>query len=119
MADEIRTPEEIREDVRVDETSLLGQWRAKAYDQNADKRYMERFWNEYFEMEKGIYKQLLADPSAEVRGTVKELAEKYQVEMPIVDVVNAVLFDGLSAKEGVTNLMTREKVPENPAITWK
>ena len=34
-----------------------------------------------FEIEKGIYEQLLANPDEEVKGTVKELAEKYGVEV--------------------------------------
>ncbi len=41
-----------------------------------------------------------------------KLAEKYQVEMPIVEVVNKVLFENLSAKEAVFNLMTRVKKDE-------
>ena len=35
----------------------------------------------YFELEKGIYEQLLANPDEEVKGTVKELAKKYGVEV--------------------------------------
>ena len=38
---------------------------------------MEKFWGDYFLIEKGIYEQLLANPDEEVMGTVKELAEKY------------------------------------------
>ncbi len=49
----------------------------------------------------------------------KALADKYHVEMPIVKVVNAILFDGMPAREGVINLMTRDKVAENPKIAWK
>ena len=48
-----------------------------AYDQEANKGDIQRFWTKYFEIEKGIYEQLLADPDTEVKGTVKELAEKY------------------------------------------
>ena len=47
------------------------------------------------------------------------LSEKYHVEMPIVRIVNEVLFGGLSAAEGVKNLMTRQATFENPMITWK
>ena len=35
----------------------------------------------YFLKEKEIYAQLLEDPDTEVRGTVKELAEKYNVDI--------------------------------------
>lgn len=40
------------------------------------------------------------------------LAEKYNVEMPIVETVNKVLFEGMSAKEAVFSLMTRVKKDE-------
>ena len=39
----------------------------------------------------------------------KELAEKYNVEMPIITEVNKVLFEGKSASEAVKDLMLREK----------
>lgn len=32
-------------------------------------------------MEKGIYEKLLASPDEEVRGTVKELADKYEIDL--------------------------------------
>jgi len=57
--------------------ALLKQWRDMAYDEKANKGDIQRFWATYFEIEKGIYEQLLADPDTEVKGTVKELAEKY------------------------------------------
>ncbi len=56
---------------------LLEQWRARAYDEQADRGWLQRFWNEYFMIEKGIYEQLLSNPQEEVKGTVAELAEKY------------------------------------------
>ena len=61
--------------------ALLKQWRAMAYDQNANKGDMQRFWAAYFDIEKGIYEQLLENPDEEVKGTVKELAEKYGQEV--------------------------------------
>ena len=48
----------------------------------------------------------------------KKLAEKYSIEMPIVDVVNAVLFDGMDAKEAVHELMTRSKKDETNDLEW-
>ena len=48
-----------------------------AYDEKANKGDIQRFWANYFNIEKGIYEQLLTDPDTEVKGTVKELAEKY------------------------------------------
>lgn len=60
---------------------LLDQWRDRAYDQNADKAKLQNFWTEYFQIEKGIYEQLLNDPDTAVTGTVKELAEKYEIDV--------------------------------------
>ncbi len=57
--------------------TLLEQWRDVAYDQKAGAQNLQKFWDKYFEIEKGIYEQLLTNPDEEVKGTVKELAEKY------------------------------------------
>ena len=48
-----------------------------AYDEKKDKGALQRFWANYFNLEKGVYEKLLSDPDTEVKGTVKELAEKY------------------------------------------
>jgi len=61
----------------MSDKTLLEQWRAIAYDQQADKNKLQKMWAEYFEIEKQIYAQLLENPDEEVKGTVKELAEKY------------------------------------------
>lgn len=60
-----------------DKMALLKQWRDMAYDEKANKGDIQRFWASYFQIEKEIYEQLLDDPDTEVKGTVKELAEKY------------------------------------------
>jgi hypothetical protein len=60
---------------------LLQEWRDYAYDQNADKGKLQKFWANYFLIEKGIYEQLLETPDEVVTGTVKELAEKYDVSI--------------------------------------
>ena len=57
--------------------ALLEQWRSMAYSETANKGDLKRLWQKYFLKEKEIYAQLLEDPDTEVRGTVKELAEKY------------------------------------------
>ena len=41
--------------------TLLDKWRAKAYDETADKGNLQKLWIEYFQKEKEIYQQLL-DP---------------------------------------------------------
>lgn len=47
------------------------------------------------------------------------LAEKYGVEMPIVEQVNAVLFEGKEAKEALEDLLVREKVTEYSSLSWE
>ena len=48
-----------------------------------------------------------------------KLAEKYHVSMPIVDEVNAVLFDGKSPADAVNDLMMRESRSENRSLEWE
>ena len=61
----------------MSEKCLLDQWRDMAYDRTLSKEQLESFWGKYFTIETSIYEQLLDDPDTEVKGTVKELAEKY------------------------------------------
>ncbi len=61
--------------------ALLKQWQAVAYDEKANKGDIQRFWAHYFELEKNTYAQLLENPDEEVKGTVKELAQKYEIEV--------------------------------------
>ena len=49
----------------------------------------------------------------------KELAEKYDVEMPIITEVNKVLFEGKAASEAVIDLMLRDKKVEAPVLPWE
>ena len=63
------------------EKTLLDQWRAMAYDEQADKASLQKLWIAYFQKEKEIYQQLLKNPDEEVKGTVKELADKYSVDI--------------------------------------
>ncbi len=46
------------------------------------------------------------------------LSEKYKVNMPIVEQVNRVLFEGQPAKDAVLELMLRERKPENEDLDW-
>ena len=60
---------------------LLEQWRAKAYNEKANKGDLQRLWSDYFNKEKEIYAQLLENPDEEVKGTVKELAERFDTSI--------------------------------------
>ena len=62
-------------------STLLEQWRGMAYDQKAGRGKLQKFWAVYFNTEKEIYAQLLKNPDEVVKGTVKELAEKYHVDL--------------------------------------
>lgn len=61
--------------------ALLQQWRDMAYSEKANKGDLKRLWQAYFMKEKAIYEQLLSDPDTQVMGTVKELADKYEVDI--------------------------------------
>ena len=60
--------------------TLLEQWRKKAYE-DTDQVRLKRLWDDYFLQEKGVYEKLLESPDTVVKGTVKELAEKYDLDI--------------------------------------
>ena len=70
---------------------------------------MEQAMNEVKMVVEGVYSAKAA----------MGLAEKYGVQLPIIEQVNAVLFDGLPVDEAVKNLMLRDKKIENPLIPWE
>lgn len=47
-----------------------------------------------------------------------KLARKYDVQMPIVEQINLVLFENKSAKAAVTDLLLRDKTMENNSLEW-
>ncbi len=59
--------------------SLLSEWQKVAYNEKADQQEIRKFWNRYFLLEKGVYEKLLTNPDEVVEGTVKELADKYDL----------------------------------------
>ena len=59
--------------------ALLEQWQKVAYNEKADRGELQRFWQRYFLLEKGVYEKLLTNPDEKVEGTVKELADKYNL----------------------------------------
>ncbi len=61
--------------------ALLDDWRAKAYSPDEDKKKLRDLWKKYFDQEKEIYIELLKDPDQTVKGTVKELADKFGVDI--------------------------------------
>lgn len=47
------------------------------------------------------------------------LANKYHVNMPIVEQINAVLFENKSAEQALSDLILRERVIEYQSLSWK
>ena len=62
-------------------STLLEQWRDTAYSKEMDTASLQKCWGTYFQTEKEIYEKLLENPDEEVKGTVKELAEKYGINV--------------------------------------
>ena len=72
---------------------------------------LQQFWTNYFLIEKNIYEQLLSNPDEVVKGTVKELAEKYKV-----DVMTMVGFlDGINDSLVIPNPI--EEMEEDTVVT--
>ena len=93
--------------------SLLTDWREKAYDQNADQNAINKLWQEYFLKEKEIYIQLLSNPDEEVKGTVSELAAKYN--MDIMQMTG--FLDGIDESLVAPNNI--EEMDENTTVSLK
>lgn len=64
--------------------ALLQEWQKISYNQEQDRVSLQKFWQNYFLIEKGIYEQLLDNPDEEVAGTVKELADKYEIDVLVM-----------------------------------
>ena len=90
--------------------ALLQEWRDVAYSQEADKAQLQKFWTNYFLIEKGIYDKLLANPDEVVRGTVKDLADKFEVE--VMTMVG--FLDGINDSLKVQNPI--EEMDENTEV---
>ena len=61
--------------------TLIENWRDLADTSQTEKGTLHGLWTEYFTVEKGVYEKLLSNPDEVVKGTVKELAEKYGITL--------------------------------------
>ena len=77
--------------------ALLQEWRDYAYKFDDRTAEGQQFWLNYFNIEKGIYEQLLADKDTVVSGTVKELADR------ITDVCRILRWDQRQLKRSKPN----------------
>lgn len=92
---------------------LLQDWRDKAYSQTANKGELQKMWQRYFLQEKDIYAEILKNPAEPVKGTIKELAEKFNVSVETI----VGFLDGIdeSLKDGVDNDI--ENLTEDSAVS--
>ena len=67
----------------MSDMTILEQWRSVAYNQNADKNKLQRFWATYFNIEKNIYEQLLENPddSLKVPNPIETMDENTKVNL--------------------------------------
>lgn len=47
------------------------------------------------------------------------LAKKYHVEMPIVEIINKVLFEDYNTTDAMRDLLTRNRTAESKSLSWK
>ena len=92
-------------------STLYQQWQDLAYDETADRSQLEKFWGTYFQIEKEIYEKLLSNPDEVVKGTVKELAEKFGQE--VLTMIG--FLDGINDSLKIPNPI--ETMDENTKVT--
>ncbi len=91
--------------------ALLEQWRDMAYSESVDRQKLQALWTKYFQLEKNIYAELLKNPDEAVAGTVKELAEKYGVDLMTM----TGFLDGINDSLKVPNPI--EEMEEDTAVS--
>ena len=64
--------------------SLLKEWRDHAYGLDDRTPEGKEFWLNYFQKEKSIYEKILSYPKEVVSGTVKELAEEFDISIELM-----------------------------------
>ena len=101
---------------------LLQDWQAVAFNENADRGQLQNFWSRYFAIEKSVYEKLLSNPDEVVEGTVKELAERFDIELMamvgFLDGINESLveendLEDLSEDSHVSLAFDKEKLYKN------
>ena len=90
---------------------LLTDWREHAYGLDDRTPEGKQFWLNYFGVEKGIYEILLKEPNNVVKGTIKELAEKYDTTIELM----VGFLDGIDDSLKESNNL--EEVTEDSEVT--
>ena len=102
--------------------ALLEQWQKVAYNEKADRGELQRFWQRYFLLEKGVYEKLLTNPDQTPAGTVTELADTYGLSIMdktgYLDCINAMLvepnaIDTMEEDTKVSLVFDKEKLYKN------
>ena len=93
--------------------ALLQEWHKIAYNEQADQGEIQRFWSSYFLKEQGVYEKLLSNPDEIVEGTVKELAEKY--ELSIMEMTG--FLDGIN--DSLVEANPIEEMEEDTVVSLK
>lgn len=91
--------------------ALLQDWREYAYGVDINSKAGKAIWAKYFLEEKAVYEQLLEKPDVVVSGTVKELAEKYNMELKYM----AGFLDGIN--ESLKNKNSIEEMTEDTVVS--
>ena len=76
-----------------------------------DMKAQQKFWTDYYLIEKGIYEKMLTEPVEAVTGTVKELADKYET----TPVMMIGFLDGIN--ESIKEANPIEELEEDSTVT--
>ncbi len=89
--------------------SLYKQWKELAL-QDENEEEIERFWNEYCEIEQTIYEKILEEPTTTIKGKLTDLAKEYDVD----EVTFVGFIDGINTS--VDPEVDLEELEENSSI---
>ena len=92
---------------------LYQTWEEKVNRTHGGDKKAHEYINEYYEKEKDVYAKILSEKTAEVSGTVKELAERYGLEAFEV----TAFIDGINTS--LEETVDFETLEEDSAVTLK
>ena len=90
--------------------SLIKQWREMAYSDTANKEELQQLWAEYFECEKKVYAEILKKPDKVITGTVKELSERFELDILKMTGILDGMNDSLKKANSLDDLAEDSKV---------